>query len=254
MQSVIVTGGSGGIGQAICRTLATGGYAVVNLDPAPCPALVEELQAAGARFMYRSVDVGNRAQVEAAAAEAEEQFGPLWGLVNCAGINEMMPFLEATDENFDLLFHVNFRGMFVCSQVVARRMVPRRQGRIVNILSTSSVLGFNHHAVYDATKGACQQLTCTMAVELGPLGIQVNGVAPGTIVTQATADWLAQGRIARHDLERVPLGRYGRPQDIANAVAFLISPRATWINGATLFVDGGHSITGMPAFGPAGEG
>jgi NAD(P)-dependent dehydrogenase (short-subunit alcohol dehydrogenase family) len=119
---------------------------------------------------------------------------------------------------------------------------------IVNILSTSANLGFARLSLYDTSKGAAQQLTRTMAVELGPLGIQVNGVAPGTIHTALAAVYLGKQRSARHDLDRIPMGRIGQPADVAQAVSFLISPRSTWINGATLVVDGGHSITGLPYF------
>jgi NAD(P)-dependent dehydrogenase (short-subunit alcohol dehydrogenase family) len=248
MQGVIVVGGSGGIGSAICRVLARDGYGIAVFDPSPCRELTSPLKAPQKAFEHFAIDGADRRAVEFSVSEVEKRIGPVWGLVNSAGIGPEAPFLEASDTLFDEIMHANVKTLFVCCQVAARHMVTRREGRIVNILSTSSNLGFARLAIYDASKGAAQQLTRTMAIELGPLGIQVNGVAPGTINTSLSTTYLSKKRSASHDLERIPMGRIGEPQDVAEAVAFLMSPRSTWINGATLVVDGGHSITGLPFF------
>jgi NAD(P)-dependent dehydrogenase (short-subunit alcohol dehydrogenase family) len=241
---VVVTGGSGGIGQAICSALSRDGYELAVLDPGPAVAP----EGTPGAFRHFAVDAADRQSVESAVAEIVSGGADLWGVVNCAGIMAEVPFLETSDEVFDRTMRINLKSTFVCSQVVARELVSRGGGRIVNILSTSSNLGFALLSAYDASKGACQQLTRTMAIELGPFGVQVNGVAPGSVQTPMTVNWMGTGRVATHELERTPMGRIGRPEDIAEAVAFLMSPRATWINGATLVVDGGYSVNGLPFF------
>jgi NAD(P)-dependent dehydrogenase (short-subunit alcohol dehydrogenase family) len=243
-QLVLVTGGSGGIGRAICSALSRAGYDLAVLDPHPALAPTGHKGA----FGHFAVDAADREGVETAVTEILSGVADLWGLVNCVGMMAEVPFLETSDEIFDRTMRVNLKSLFVCSQIVARRLVTKGEGRIVNILSTSSNLGFARLSAYDASKGACQQLTRTMAIELGPFGVQVNGVAPGSVETQMTTNWMGTERVATHELERTPMGRIGRPEDIAEAVAFLMSPRATWINGATLVVDGGYSVNGLPFF------
>lgn len=248
MKNVIVTGGSGGIGQAVCRVAAQKGYAVSAFDRSPAPDLHDKLQADGLTSRFYEVDVTERSQIDAAVAAAEQEFGPIWGLVNCAGVAPEIPF-EGTDEDvLDQTYRVNVRGSFSCIKAVTGGMIDRGDGRIVNITSTSATFGFAMLSAYDASKGALAALTRTLAVELGHTGIRVNAVSPGTIVTELSEEWLKRERVAGHEADRIPVGRFGKPEDIAKAVSFLLDPETEWVNGTTITVDGGHSITGLPFF------
>jgi len=248
MHSVIVTGGAGGIGSAICRLLAERGYAVAAWDREPADGLTEKLAADDLQLTAYRVDVTDRGQIDDAVAAVERDLGPVWGLVNCAGIAPELPFTATDEALMDRVYAVNVRGPFSCIKAVAPLMTQRGGGRVVNVTSTSATLGFAMLSAYDASKAALAQLTRTLAVELGHVGIRVNAVAPGTILTELSVDWLERGRVAAHEADRIPAGRFGQPEDIAKAVAFLLDGDNEWITGATLTVDGGHTITGLPFF------
>lgn len=248
MDSVIVTGGAGGIGASICRLLAGQGYGVAAFDLETPDRLQREFATDGLQISLHEVDVTSRADIDAAVYDVEQQLGPVWGLVNCAGIAPEVPFLKTDEELLDRVYAVNVRGPFSCIQAVAPLMIERGDGRIVNITSTSATLGFAMLSAYDASKAALAQLTRTLAVEFGHTGVRVNSVAPGTILTELSVDWLERGRVADHEADRIPAGRFGQPEDIAKAVGFLLHRDNEWINGTVLTVDGGHTITGLPFF------
>jgi NAD(P)-dependent dehydrogenase (short-subunit alcohol dehydrogenase family) len=168
--------------------------------------------------------------------------------VNVAGIGGSSSCLETTVEEWDDTLSVNARGLFFASQHAARRMKHAGGGRIVNILSTASELGFAEGVAYCASKGAALLVTRTMAVELAPHGIAVNGVGPGTVVTPMSKDYVTNDAIAGPELARTPMGRFGQPGEIAEAVAFL-AIRAAWMTGEVIYVDGGFMATGMPLTG-----
>jgi NAD(P)-dependent dehydrogenase (short-subunit alcohol dehydrogenase family) len=241
----LVTGGSRGIGQAVCVRLAADGARIAILDVLPPDETRSLLLEPEADLWFAETDLARPGQIEAAFTRLEDEWGIPAVLVNVAGVFADVPFLETTVEVWDRIMNVNARGLFFASQSAARRMRRNGGGRIVNILSTASAQGFALESVYCASKGAALLLTRTLAIELARDGIVVNGVGPGTVQTPMGADYLGEGPIGEHELARTPLARFGRPEDIAEAVAFLAT-RASWTTGQVLYVDGGFLAAGLP--------
>jgi 3-oxoacyl-[acyl-carrier protein] reductase len=244
----IVTGAAAGLGLAIAERLALDGAAVVlaDVDLAGAEAAREKLAARGARALAQHTDVSDAKDVAALVARTLEKLGRLDVLVSNAGIGGTHAFLDEPIEHWNRVLAVNLTGVFLCGQAAARAMVAQRAGRIVNVASISGVRAGSGRTAYGTAKAGVIQLTRQMALELGPLGINVNAVAPGPVETALTLrDHTAETRAAYNAL--VPLERYGAPQEIAAAVAFLASAEASYINGQTLFVDGGFTAAGMIA-------
>jgi NAD(P)-dependent dehydrogenase (short-subunit alcohol dehydrogenase family) len=243
---VVVTGGSQGIGRAVCERFAREGARVAILDVCPADETLRRLHAAGCEARHFSTDVGDADAVGQAFARLDEDWGAPAVLVNVAGIFADVPFLETDVETWDRIMAVNARGIFLCSQAAARLMVRERRGSIVNMLSTASAQAFALESAYCASKGAALLLTRVMAVELAPYGITVNGVGPGTIMTEMGSEYLGGGPIAAHELSRTPMGRFGDPEDVAESV-FFFAARARWTTGQALYTDGGFLAAGLPA-------
>lgn len=244
----IVTGAAGGLGLAIAGRLASDGAAVVlaDLDLAGAEAACENLAARGGRVLAQHTDVSDAKDVTALVARTREKFGRLDIMISNAGIGGTHPFLDQPLEHWNRVLAVNLTGVFLCGQAAARTMVAQGAGRIVNVASISGVRAGSGRTAYGTAKAGVIQLTRQMALELGPLGINVNAVAPGPVETALTLrDHTAETRAAYNAL--VPLERYGTPQEIAAAVAFLASGEASYVNGQTLFVDGGFTAAGMIA-------
>ncbi|MFF1273336.1 SDR family NAD(P)-dependent oxidoreductase [Streptomyces marokkonensis] len=240
----VVTGGSRGIGAATCLRLAAQGHDVVVdyvRDRAAAEAVAEGVRAAGARAATVRADTSVEAEVERLFEVAERELGPVTGLVNNAAVTGPLGrFAEADTGTLRRVVDVNLMGTLLCARRAAQLMVPRGEGVIVNISSGAATLGSpNEYVHYAATKAAVDTLTLGLAKELGPDGIRVNAVAPGVIDTEMHAAMGAPDR-ARQAAGAVPLRRAGQAEEIAAAVAWLMSPDASYTTGAVLRVAGGR--------------
>lgn len=235
---VLVTGGSRGIGAAVCRKFAAEGYTVaINYEKSEekAKALADEI---GGRA-FRA-DVSDYAEVSKMFSEIEEQLGGVNVLVNNAAVSVVGLFQDMTDGEWERLFGVNVKGVFNCAKRAVGNMLGEQAGSIVNLSSMWGVTGGSCEAHYSAAKAAVIGYTKALAKELGPSGIRVNCVAPGTVATEMNA------HLSKEDLdalaEETPLGRIGTPEEIAEAVFFLASEKASFITGEVLNVNGGFVI------------
>jgi len=240
----LVTGARRGIGQGIALALAQAGAKVVvtDVDQDDCQKVVDQIKESGQDGLALKVDVSNKEDVEEAVQKTVEKFNRIDILVNNAGIAQFKPFLELTEEEWDRTLDINLKGMFLCSQAAAREMAKNKYGRIVNTASIASGqvgVGFLNIAHYCASKGGVTALTEALALELAPLGINVNAVGPGIIETPMTKDILSDEKTKEGLMARIPKKRLGQPKDVASAVVFLASEEADYITGVILFVDGG---------------
>jgi NAD(P)-dependent dehydrogenase (short-subunit alcohol dehydrogenase family) len=240
-QVALVTGAARGIGRACAIALAQCGadLALGFRDAQSDASLIDTIERLGRRALALQMDVTQVAEIVAATEEAHRRFGRIDILVNNAGIGPPAPAELVTEEDFDRTLRVNLKGTFFVSQAVARTMIDRGRGRIVNLSSQAGFVALPTESVYCMTKAAIAHLTKCLAVEWGPRGINVNAVAPTFVRTPGTEKWLHDEAFRHHVLSRIPLGRVGEPVDVAGAVVFLASPAASLVNGATLLVDGG---------------
>lgn len=242
----IVTGGSRGIGRAIALRLGSEGARVVVdyvSHPAAAQAVVSEIASRGGEGVAVQADVSDASAVARLVQTTLDRFGTIDILVNNAAIITFTPFLEIPEEQWDRILDVNLKGCFLCCQAVARVMVERKiKGKIIAISSISSFLGGATQAHYCATKAGINLLIKSMAIELGPYGINCNAVLPGVTETDINREDLSNLEKRQGFIDRTPLGLLGQPEDITGAVVFLASDDADWITGATIAADGGISV------------
>lgn len=245
----LVTGGANGIGRAVVQQLAQNGAAVAILDremPA-AEAAAAELAAEGARALAVRADVTEPESLRAAVRAVTEHFGALHILINNAGINtrsDRVPIHQYSPDDWRRLLDVDLNGVFHASQAAIPAILESGGGRIVNISSIAGLVPLRLQSAYVAAKAGVANLTRSMALELGPLGILVNGVAPGSTLTRGTEALFygpdgAYTERAASLLSHIPLGRPGSPDEIASAVLFLCAPESSYVNGHVLVVDGG---------------
>ncbi|MYM32141.1 NAD(P)-dependent dehydrogenase, short-chain alcohol dehydrogenase family [Duganella sacchari] len=235
----IVTGATQGIGLACAQRMIAEGAKVMLVDIKPEGADAAAQLGEHARFF--AADVSQKADVNAMVAATLAAFGKIDILINNAGVTHAANFLDVCEEDFDRVMRINLKSMFLCGQAVAREMVKQNSGSIINMSSVNAELAIPNQVPYVVSKGAINQLTKVMSLNLVSHGIRVNGIGPGTILTELARQAVMSSPESRHTiLSRTPMGRCGEPEEVASIAAFLASDDASYMTGQTLYVDGGR--------------
>ena len=241
----LITGSSAGIGHALARGLASAGATIVlnGRDERKLEQAASALRAEGASVHAMAFDVTSSEATIAAVARIESQIGAIDILVNNAGMQRRAPLEDFDHAHWHELMRTNVDSVFVVGQAVARHMIPRRRGKIINICSVQSELGRPNIAPYAASKGAVKMLTKGMAIDWGPHGIHVNGLGPGYFKTELTEALVQDEKFTQWLIGRTPSRRWGDVADLAGAAVFLASDASNFVNGHILYVDGGVTAT-----------
>lgn len=237
----LVTGSSAGIGHALAKGLAdSGARAVMNgRDASRLAAAAQAIRGSQTDVREAVFDVTDRAAVETAVDRIERDIGPIDILINNAGLQRRAPLEDFTDDNWHDVMRTNLGSPFIVGQIVARRMIPRKRGSIINICSVNSELARPTIAPYTATKGGLKMLTKGMAVDWGRHGIRVNGIGPGYFKTELNKPLYTNPEFSGWLEGRTPLGRWGNVEELVGAAVFLASDAASFVTGHILYVDGG---------------
>jgi gluconate 5-dehydrogenase len=239
----IITGASRGLGQHMSRILAQNGadLVITSREKDSLIDFQKEIEALGRRALPIELDVRSYESIQVMVEKAQEAYGRIDILVNNAGCNVRKRAIDVAWEDWNLVLDTNLRGTFFVAQAVARKMIPRRCGRIINIGSVTSVFGYSGLGPYTASRGGVKQLTMSLADDWGEYGITVNCLAPGWFKTAQTKELYENKEWVNYICDRIPLKRPGNPNDLDGAIVFLASDASAYITGQTLLVDGGIS-------------
>jgi NAD(P)-dependent dehydrogenase (short-subunit alcohol dehydrogenase family) len=244
---MLVTGAARGLGRAGALACAAAGadIALGLRDKSSDGGLVAEIERMGRKVFPLQLDVTRMDQIQVGVAQTLDRFGRIDILLNNVGVGPENPAEKVTEADFDFTVGANLKGTFFVTQAVAKAMIQRRKGRIINMSSQAGSVVLHGESVYCMTKAAINHLTRCLASEWAPHGITVNSIAPTFIHTDGTAPALSDPDFKRRTLANIPLGRIGDPKDVAAAIVFLASPAAALITGVNLLVDGGWSVADM---------
>lgn len=246
-KTVLLTGAAAGIGRACALRLAREGHSVgvLDLKLENCQKVVAEIQAAGGKAIALQASVADREQVETAVEQLRHAFGAITIVVNNAGISNFIAFEELKAEDWDIMFEVNVKGTFIVTQLVLPDMKAAKWGRIINLSSSSAQTGSLEQVHYSASKGAVISMTRSLAQALGAYGITVNNIPPGAVMnTIMSEENIHRFQMPMEELiNRIPVGRTGVPEDIANACSWLCSEESGYVTGQTIGVNGGRVVS-----------
>jgi NAD(P)-dependent dehydrogenase (short-subunit alcohol dehydrogenase family) len=243
-KSVLITGGTGSMGSEFARAFASCGADVIiaDINPAGSEEILEECKAFGGRACFVPVDLLSVESIEKMVRDSIEKLGKIDILCNHAGFNNRKYAVEYTEAEWDKLIAVDLKAAFFVATNTAKHMIERRTGKIITTASVSAARGHKQLSIYASAKGGIRQMTKVLAHEWAEYGITVNAVGPGYVVTKQTEDYVKNPDVFRSLVSHIPMGRLGRPDDIASVILFLASEGASYITGQTIFIEGGRLI------------